>query len=490
MKTQRFFKQVLPILVLYTTSLPAQTPPVKQWDKRFGGSDVDAISLEVSSKMQIIQTKEGGYLAAGSSKSNISGDKTQNSWNNNYDYWIVKCNSNGSKLWDKRFGGDENDALTCVQQTSDGGYILGGYSFSGKSGNKTEGTRGNADYWIVKTDSTGVIKWNRRLGGTNSDQLQAILQTSDGGYILAGTSFSGNDGDKRSANWGLDDYWIVKTDSLGYWQWDVSYGGELNDYLSCIVQTSDGYLLGGSSNSPVSGNKTSVDDSGGLDFWVVKINNSGQPIWDGAYGSYTNEQLFSMKRTLDGGYILGGTVFDGVTYEYQIVKIFSDGLQDWLEVIGGNGDDNLRDIFQTNEGEFILGGFSYSGISGWKKTANKGAADYWILKTESDGTYMWDVDLGAASDDQLFSFQPTDNGGYVLFGTTRSLPGGDITDTSRGNWDYWIVKLGTECTATKPTITSVPPITTNLCPGKTATLNSSAATATYGIQEQIHRAFL
>ena len=165
MKTKILLKQsVLFLLQLFLfTALPAQTPPTKQWDKTFGGSNNDDLS-------SLQQTSDGGYILGGYSASGISGDKTEASRGNN-DYWIVKTDANGNKQWDKTFGGSSDDQLYSFQQTTDGGYISGGRSTSGISGDKTEASKGSYDYWIVKTDANGNKQWDKTFGGSNVDEL-------------------------------------------------------------------------------------------------------------------------------------------------------------------------------------------------------------------------------------------------------------------------------------------------------------------------------
>src|SRR5204863_32675 len=155
----------------------------------------------------------------------------------NIDYWIVKTDSIGNKQWDKDFGGTNNDELFSIQQTADGGYILGGCSVSGISGDKTQVNWGDIDYWIVKTDSLGNKQWDKDFGGTSDDFLYSMQQTADGGYILGGISSSGISGDKTQVTWGNSDYWIVKTDSLGNKQWDKDFGGTVTEERCHTTQT-------------------------------------------------------------------------------------------------------------------------------------------------------------------------------------------------------------------------------------------------------------
>ena len=143
----------------------------------------------------IQQTSDGGYVLGGTSNSNISGDKTDSS-QGSYDYWVVKLDASGVIQWQNTIGGSGFDRLFSIQQTSDGGYVLGGYSYSNISGDKTENSQGSADYWVVKLDSSGTIQWQNTIGGSGWDMLYSIQQTSDGGYVLGGYSDSNISGDK------------------------------------------------------------------------------------------------------------------------------------------------------------------------------------------------------------------------------------------------------------------------------------------------------
>jgi hypothetical protein len=210
-----------------------------------------------------------------------------------------------AKQWDADFGGSEIEQLSAGQQTKDGGYIFGGYSESGISGDVTQSNRGSSDYWVVKTDSNGIKQWDARFGGTSVDKLTALQQTSDGGYILGGISFSGIGGDKTQPNKGINDYWIVKINGKGKKQWDATFGGNSFDELYALQQTADGgYILGGASFSDSSGDKTQRT-RGGKDFWIVKVDPAGNKEWDAAFGGSAFEELFSLRQTKDGGYILG-----------------------------------------------------------------------------------------------------------------------------------------------------------------------------------------
>ena len=242
----------------------------------------------------------GGY-----SESGISGDKTQESRGSS-DYWIVKTDAKGVKQWDMRYGGTSVDQLTSLQQTSDGGYILGGISFSGRGGDKSQPSQGKSDYWIVKTDANGVKQWDARFGGKNYDELHTLQQTSDGGYILGGSTISGISGDQTQEKRGGKDYWIVKTDANGVKQWDARFGGKQFEELFSLQQTNDGgYILGGYSLSDTTGDKTE-HSRGRYDYWVVKTDANGAKKWDADFGGSDDDWLTQLEQTTDDGYILGG----------------------------------------------------------------------------------------------------------------------------------------------------------------------------------------
>lgn len=352
--------------------------------------------------------------------------------------------------WDADFGGSDNEEFAALQQTKDGGYIAGGYSESGISGDKTQPSQGSSDYWIVKTDSNGVKQWDARYGGTSVDQLTCLQQTKDGGYILGGISFSGIGGDKTKASKGSSDYWIVKINAKGKKQWDADFGGTSIDELHSIVQTSDGgYILGGASFSNISGDKTQ-NSKGGKDFWIVKIDSNGVKQWDADFGGNLFEELFTIQQSKDGGYIMGGYSLSGVNgdktdpsrgrYDYWVVKTDAAGVKQWDAGYGGSDDDWLTQIRQTNEGGYIIGGWSWSGNSGDKTQPTKGDNDYWIIKIDKNGVRQWDADFGGSSNDYLNPIEQTADGGYILGGYSSSPISGDKTQATQGGTDYWMVK--------------------------------------------------
>jgi hypothetical protein len=403
--------------------------PTIQWQKSFGGSGGDyAISIQ--------QTIDGGYVVAGLSNSNDS-DVSGNHGSN--DYWVVKLNNTGTIEWQKSLGGTDVDEAASIQQTNDGGYIIAGSSNS--IDGDVSGNHGNYDYWMVKLSSLGTIEWQKSLGGTYNDQAQSIQQTIDGGYIVAGYSYS-NDGDV-SGNHGAHDYWVVKLNNTGTLDWQKSLGGTGSDQAASIQQTIDGgYIIAGRSTSndfDVSGNH------GGQDYWVVKLTNIGTIEWQKSLGGTDADFAFSVQQSADGGYIVAGYSYsnDGDVsvnyggYDYWMVKLSSLGSLEWQISLGGWTEDGAHSIIQTNDGGYIIAGKSFSNygiVSG-----NHGYSDYWVVKLTNLGSFDWQKSLGGTGYESARSIQQTNDGGYIVSGYSKSNDG-DVMG-NHGDNDYWVVKL-------------------------------------------------
>ncbi|MBK7887453.1 MAG: T9SS type A sorting domain-containing protein [Bacteroidetes bacterium] len=347
-----------------------------QWQNTISGGSQDVLQ-------SIQQTSDGSYILGGYSDSNISGDKTENRIGG-FDYWVVKTDTTGNIQWQNTIGGSGYDMLNSIQQTQDGGFILGGYSSSNISGDKTENNIGGSrDYWIVKTDTMGNIQWQNTIGGNGQDDLFSVEQTTDGGFILGGYSNSGISGDKTENSFGGDDYWIVKTDSLGIIEWQKTIGGSGQDLLTSIKQTTEGgYVLCGYSNSGISGVKTE-NCLGDFDYWVIKIDSVGVIQWQNTIGGNMQDLLYSIEQTSDGGYLLGGSSNSNISEDktenglgnedFWVVKLYgnynlikglvfadlnSNGIRDVGEppIVGKKiiEQNNSRFTFSDHNGKYVL----------------------------------------------------------------------------------------------------------------------------------------
>lgn len=449
-------------------SFKTQAQLTKQWDYRFGGTAID----EFHDVLSILDTNTfdtRAYLLAGYSESGANGDKT-NASQGSGDFWLINVNSLGVKQWDKSYGGSNYDELFEVQQCTDGGFILGGWSNSGISGDKSQASIGAGDYWVVRTNMSGTKLWDRTFGGTSEDYLQSVKQTSDGGFILAGRSNSGISGNKTGANRGTIgvtwDYWVVKIDAAGTKQWDQTYGGFDDDQLFAVQQTTDGgYILGGYSNSGITGEKSQA--SQGLDdYWIVKIDANGVKQWDKTFGGTSADQLQMVLQTSDGGYLLGGGSASGANgdksqasrgnFDYWILKTNATGVKQWDKRFGGTSADNLFDAIQTTDGGYLLGGASSSVASGDKSQGNQGTAgtsyDYWVVKVDANGIAQVERRFGGSADDYAKSICETPDGNYLVAGWSTSGLTGDKSQASRGSIDYWFAKISGPNSITTGTI--------------------------------------
>lgn len=430
------------ILCIISVSF-SQTPAI-QWQKTTGGDKSDVLrSLQT--------TTDGGYILCGISRSNISGDKTENNVGYSDDFWIIKLNAYGDIQWQKTIGGSANEYFPSIKQTADGGYILGGTSVSGISGDKNEDNKGGTDFWVLKLNSSGSIQWQKSLGGSADDYLEALDQTTDGGYLLGGSSKSGISGDKAEANLGKNDYWVVKLDGTGAIEWQNTIGGSDSEALRSLASTSDGgAILAGTSISGISADK-SEGNLGNYDFWIVKLDLNGNLQWQNTIGGNGYDDPSSINETTDGGFILSGyssSDFSGDKtensiggHDFWVIKLNELGDTQWQNTIGGSFTEGLCTVSGTNDGGYILGGISDSEISGDKTENSFGINDYWVLKLDGSGNIEWQKTIGGNGSEALLAIQQTLDGGYILGGSSDSDISRDKTENSKGDYDYWIVKL-------------------------------------------------
>ncbi|WP_161597166.1 CBM96 family carbohydrate-binding protein [Dyadobacter flavalbus] len=366
----------------------------KEWEKTYGGNKEDELQ-------SVIPTSDGGYLIGGQSDSDASGDKTDSAYSISTDYWIIKITADGTKQWDKTYGGTGTDNLATAIQTSDGGYLIGGLSSSPANGIKSENSYGEFDYWVIKLDANGNKQWDKTLGGSLRDRVSSLIQAPDGGFIVAGESDSEIGGNKTADSKGSYDYWIVKLSASGTKLWDKTYGGRYFDRDPIITRTEDnGFLLAGISSSEVEGDKT-APVFGDYDVWVVKINSEGEKLWDKSYGGSDFDLIKSIQPTSDGGYLIGGiggtSLSDPHTdpelqgYGFWAVKIDASGSKIWDRNIGG-GIVELAGAFPTSDGGYFLTGHALT------DNVEGGKTEY--------GQGIWTVKLLSESNDRKLTFSP------------------------------------------------------------------------------------
>jgi hypothetical protein len=425
---------------------------VKQWDYRYGGTMFELL-------WGLQQTADGGFILAGSTSSGANGDITQPNWGISYDMWIVKTDANGILQWQKRYGGDQQDRCQAMAQNANGDYLLGGFTQSDVSGDVTAPKYipgFDTDYWVVLIDANGNKIWDKRFGGSQGDFLYAVAATADGGYILGGSSLSAISGIKTENSKGQNDFWIVKIDASGNKQWDKTIGGNNSDNLAGITQTSDhGYVMAGWSYSDVSGDK-SQPCIGDKDFWIVKTDSLGNKLWDKTYGGINADWLMCFTPLSNGGFMLGGFTASPQGndiseasrgyYDLWILKTDAAGNKIWDKRIGGiSDDDEMGSIIETLDGGYLVSGTSYSDAGADKSEDNLGVEQSWAIKLDAAGAIQWDKTIFTTGHDETTYAVQTADSCYVFANWTAGDIGGY---KSQPSWtpagyvsDYWIIKF-------------------------------------------------
>jgi hypothetical protein len=361
------------------------------WERLLGGNNDEAA-------FSIQQTTDGGYIVTGGSASSANGNVSYVNHGGS-DCWIVLLDRFGNIDNDRLLGGNGDELAKSSQQTSDGGLIIAGYSTSSANGDVTGINHGFIDVWVVKSDINGDIIWDKLLGGNNDEEALSIQQTTDGGYIVAGYSWSSANGDVSGTNHGLQDYWIVKLNAAGAITWNKLLGGTGNEYAAGIQQTSDGgYIVAGTSSSSANGSVTGVNH-GLKDYWIVKLDAAGNITWNKLLGGSGDDIAYSIQQTTDGGYIVAGaskssangdvTAINHGLNDYWIVKLNATGDVIWNKLIGGSNDDIAYSIQKSAGGGYIVAGFSGSSANGDITGANHGITDYWIVRLDASGNIIY-----------------------------------------------------------------------------------------------------
>ncbi|MDD5530239.1 MAG: T9SS type A sorting domain-containing protein [bacterium] len=324
------------------------------------------------------------------------------------DAWLVKTDANGNKQWDKIFGIAQYDLGTSVRQTTDGGYIMCGTTSGGSNGN----------IWLIKTDNSGNKQWDKTFGGSGDDFSFSVKQTSDGGYIITGetTSFGA----------GNFDVWLIKTNSLGDTMWTKVFGGTSWDIGHSVLQANDGgYIVCGGTGS---------FGAGDYDVWIIKTDANGNKQWDKTFGTIYSDGGASINKTTDGGYIICGSASPASsTNDLWLIKIDSLGNEQWDKLFGGSDYDYGGSAQQTTDGGYIACGI----------TRSFGVEDIWLIKTNPTGDTLWTKVFGGSDYEYLGEIQQTSDGGYIVCGTTDSYG-------INGAGDMWLIKIGAEASVEDP----------------------------------------
>ncbi|MCG2761366.1 MAG: hypothetical protein L6407_09160, partial [Candidatus Delongbacteria bacterium] len=314
---------------------------------------------------------------------------------------MIEINTNKITFM-KTFGGSEHDEGYSAQQTTDGGYIILGDS-------QTTYETKTTDAWLIKTDLSGNVEWNKKYGGFSEDRGRSVQQTMDGGFIIVGYT--------ESFGAGIFDVWLFKTDENGNQEWDKTFGGTQYDMGYSVHQTSDsGYIITGRTNSSGAGSE---------DVLLIKTDASGNQTWIKTFGGIGNERGYSVHQSADGGYIITGLTHSaGAGYsDVWLIKTDNNGIEEWNKTFGGVGYDEGYSVQQTTDGGYIITGFTSA-------TNNYEITDLWLIKTDNNGVEEWNKIFSGTKPDYGWSVQQTADGGYIITGIHSGTTG----------WDLWLIK--------------------------------------------------
>jgi len=324
------------------------------------------------------------------------------------DFYVVRTNEIGDTIWTRTYGGSGDEFARDIQQTSDGGYVIVGStnSFGAACDN----------IYLVKTDNQGITQWTRNYGGVWYEDAYSVMQTPDNGYIIAGTT--------SSFGAGLDDFYLVKTDDQGDTLWTHTYGGVDNEQSRCLLQTSDGgYIVGGYTTSFV---------PYGWGMYLVKTDDQGDTLWTHVYSAPQEEAdvlgAYAILQTSDSCYLIAGyALVPCMTADMLVIKTNSVGDTLWMRIYPNDGDEAAHDICPTDDGGYVLTGYN---------SALYQDADVYLVKIDSLGNLVWSQTYGGDSDDEGHALFCAGNDSYVIAGCTSSF--------GAGGSDFYLISCGPE----------------------------------------------
>jgi len=403
--------------------------PSIRWQLAMGGTSEDAW-------MSICPAREGGMVICGYSSS-TDGDLELG--HGNVDAWVMKLSAGGTLVWKKQYGGSRVDFANSIAPAGDGGYVVAGVTYSDDGDFK--GNKGLSDAWVMKISASGDIEWSRLYGGSGYEEAVSVHTSAEGGFLVVGGS-SSSDGDLNWNN-GLYDGWAFRIRNDGSLVWQQAMGGWANDYFYHVVQRTDGgWIIAGTSDSDdgdVYGN------AGGGDAWLVALSGGGRREWSRLYGGPGMDRFFSVNLLPGGGILAsgycgenGGMVLgNNGALDAWLVEIGQDGKLVKQVCYGGGEQDYLVGSSLAGDGGVILCGTTYSEIEGVDGSVEMGGG--WVLKVDASLQKEWQYAGGGSDHDQWVDVLPVADQQYVLVGASGSADGGVGAD--HGMLDGWVVSL-------------------------------------------------
>lgn len=435
---------------------------VTDWQRSVGGYEADGGNLDGSF---ITSGSNKSVVVICSSESNVGGDKTAApcyNINHEKDYWIFKLDSLGNKIWDYKYGSLLDDTGNGIIHTADNGYLLAGLTLGDGCDKSQAGS--TPSFWIVKTDSLGIMQWNKRYTGPGGTVGYNAYQSADGGYYLVGISSSGIGMQVTDTCHGGTDVWLVRIAANGTKLWDRMLGSDGAEVLSGTTLYDNSIVLAGATNAnSANGDVTmaSYGPSSTFDAWLIKVDVNGATVWDKRYGSFKNESFASIVTDSIGNLYAAGAVSDSSAYpdvtdtlvrgmgDVWLVKCDSMGNKIWDKRFGGKSNDGANHIIYSQTNKLLMACGSWSDAGYEKSENNFGGCDFWVVCTDTSGNLLWDKSYGGNTIGQEYFCDIADVGDdhYVLSGKSGSpISGNKIVapwDTTTGMFanhlDMWVI---------------------------------------------------
>lgn len=416
------------------------------WQQCYGGSDNDYAT-------DIIQIA-GGYFVTGHTSS-TDGDVSNNDGGG--EGWLIRIDSISNLLWEKTYGGTDGERFVRVFESLLGDYYLVGSSSSSNGDVSYNPYPNSINFWIVKIDSSGIIIWDRIVGGHGGDHIVDAIHTSDDGIIAIGYSNS-DDGD-ITTHYGQFDFWMIKLNSEGETEWDFTLGSPGLEYPGTIIQTSDGgYLVSGSSLLPEGGNLT-CESHGNADAVIIKLDSLRNIEWQQCYGGSDYDGALEILE-LEDGYMFAGYAGsnDGNISGWHgdddiwVVRLDFGGNIIWQKCLGGGLGENPYYLLQTEDMGFYVAGATQSTNGDITNNhSHPGKHDIWLVKLTSDGELQFQQCFGGDRDEYIESgILYKGNNKFVIAGQTEKVSGDVLCDFH--GWeekdDYWVFEITMEDTTT------------------------------------------
>lgn len=423
----------------------------------------------------LLLDKDSNIILTSSSISGVNGNKTVPNCGSDtadyFDYWLLKLNQNGNIIFQQRYGGASHETGMDAAVNNYGSILIGGVSGSKKSCEKSMGKYGNADFWLIKVDSAGQKIWDQQYGTHGEEVLNSIVTDDNGGYLLVGyNSISTSGGNITVSSHGNADILAVKIDSSGLIQWDNLYGGNSNEWGSAIKDVNGNYLLYGYTDGlfpsgDVSDTNTSYPISSGNN-WLIKIDPLGNKMWDKRLGCFQSSQAVTAIQNENGQYVIasdlvndkclnGNLTTDTFPRGYRDIIVYTldsaNGNMIFNKRIGANLNEQFRQILQMRDNGYLFVGLSNSNVGFDKTEPNRGvfpnaqSDDVWLVRTDSLFNIMWDKTIGGTSGEAEPNLLLINDSTFILACTSYSNIGGDkglanFDTSSNTTGDIWLTK--------------------------------------------------